>query len=347
MHHSATMPGTAAFISNPIYLAILGAGIMCAASLSAAVAVGSQLGFSPGRRALFHWTPIAAAVFMARIMGWPDIAIGIIFGTSVAVLSTAVGSLCTIAPVGPAPARWKRLWPFTLVAAMIVFVSGFNGLLTWRHGVALGLEGLVILSLWRDPTAEHDWVPPILDPSRPIVPNEIAWLVSALSLFIAAAGAYLAVRGTVGMTHLRFHASPGALAASLLSLALITPLVQSGRPLAAVGASWIPMTAQVGVVLLNLCVLLPAIALAPYAGALLHVRTIQVGGRMAFDWDSFAPQATIFPLAAWRIDTVVIIILSTLLLPVAVGKWNLGKEEGMLLIVGYCVYLLAVMVAGI
>ena len=121
MHHSATMLGAAAVTSNPIYLCLLGAAVLCAASLSAAAAVASALGLSPGTRALIQWAPIAAAVLAARLMGWPDIAIGIIFGTSVAVLSTAVGSLCTIAPLGPAPQRWKRLWPFTLVAAMIVF----------------------------------------------------------------------------------------------------------------------------------------------------------------------------------------------------------------------------------
>ena len=334
-----------ALTSNPLYLVALGAAGLCAAALAGAVAVASRMGLSPGARAMFHWAPIAVSVLVARALGWPDVALGMIFGTSVAVLSTGVGSLCTLAPVGPAPARWKRIWPFTLVAAMIVFVAGFNGLLTWRHGAALGLEGLVILSLWRDPAYEHDWGATLTDPTHPFVPPHIAWLASAISLLLAAGGAYLAVKGAVGMTHLKAHASPGAIAASLLSLVLAMPLIQSGRGLASIGASWIPMTAQVGIVLLNLCVLLPLIAFAPYAAALMHA--VRFHGGLSIDWESVAPQASIFPLAVWRIDTVVLIILSTLLLPVAVGKWNLGREEGMLLIVGYCFYLLGVMVAGV
>jgi Ca2+/Na+ antiporter len=44
---------------------------------------------------------------------------------------------------------------------------------------------------------------------------------------------------------------------------------------------------------------------------------------------------------------VVLVILSLIVLPVAMGKWNLAREEGVVLIVGYCIYLTAVTVAGI
>ena len=338
------MPGT--FLSQ--YSALLtiafGSAGLCAASLAGALATSGRLGLSPGRRALMHWVPIAVAVIVARCRGYPDIALGILFGTSVAILSTAVGSLCTIAPVGPAPARWKRVWPFTLAAALIVFVAGFNGLLTWKHGVALAVEGLVILSLWRDPTSEHEWAGYIADESHAPMPDEVAAMLAAASALLAFGGAWYAVQGAVGMSHLRAHASPGAIAASLLSLVLATPMIQSGRRLALAGASWIPMTAQIGVVLLNLCLLLPLVALAPYVTAVYEA--MHFTHRIAIDWQAISPQVTAFPLAIWRIDTVVLIVLSVLLLPVAVGKWNLGREEGVLLIAGYCAYLLAVTVGG-
>jgi hypothetical protein len=138
---------------------------------------------------------------------------------------------------------------------------------------------------------------------------------------------------------------PGAVAASLLSLALASPLVQSGRQLALAGLSWVPMTSLIGVVLLNLCVLLPLVALTPYGWAVLDA--LRHSQRLAIDWQSITPQATVFPLAAWRIDTVVLIVLAALQLPVAVGKWNLGREEGILLIGGYCAYLLVVTTSGL
>ena len=234
---------------------------------------------------------------------------------------------------------------FYAFAAMIVFVSGFNGLLTWKHGMALGVEGLVILSLWRDPGNEAEWGVPVSDANRTHVPEYVAGLAVGGSLALALLGGWLAVLGSLGMTHLKPNVSPGAMAASLLSLVLATPIVQSGRHLAMAGASWIPMTAQVGIVLLNLCVLLPLLAVAPYIQSIYHA--FRWTARPHIDWDAVTIQATIFPLAVWRIDTVVLILLSTLLLPVAAGKWNLGKEEGVLLIAGYCIYLLGVTVAGI
>ena len=66
----------------------------------------------------------------------------------------------------------------------------------------------------------------------------------------------------------------------------------------------------------------------------------------AIRWAEFSPAVTVFPLVVWRIDAVVVTLLSIMLLPVAFGKWNLGRLEGLLLIGGYCVYLMSVTVAG-
>jgi hypothetical protein len=340
------MPAAILAIHNPLLLEAIGALLLLAASVLAGAAVGGQLGNSPGWRAILHWLPIAIAVLTARCMGHADMALGILFGTCVAALSTAVGSICMVAPVGPAPARFKRLWPFTLVAALIVFVSGFNGLLTWKHGVALAVEGLVILSLWREQRTAEPWPALPAAFAAPIDDSAIAAisLFATISGLLAAGGAYLATHAAVDMTHLRHHASPGAIAASLLSLVLATPLIQSGKRLVLAGASWIPMTAQVGITLLNLCVLLPLLAVFPYVHAL--VNAVRQAKGKPIDWDSVAPNVTVFPLAVWRIDTVVLILVSTLLLPVAMGKWNLGREEGLMLIAGYCIYLLTVTIIG-
>ena len=329
---------------NALVSLAVGTAGLCAASLAAVVAVQGRLGSSPGWRAVLFWLPIAAAVIAARSVGQADIALGIIFGTSIALLSTAVGSLCAIAPVGPAPARWKRLWPFTGVAGLLVFVSGFNGLLNWRHGVALGLEGLMILSLWRDEGSEPDWGASPPNPSEPMIPTGIVWMAAVVSLALAGFGAWLAVRGSMEMTHRSVHVSPLAVGASLLSLILVTPMVQSGRRLAIAGKTWIPMTAQIGMVLLNLCLLLPIIAFTPYLSSI--YQAMDFHHRPVIRWDEFSPALTVFPLVVWRIDAVVLTLLSILLLPVAFGKWNLGRVEGLLLIGGYCVYLLSVTVAG-
>jgi Ca2+/Na+ antiporter len=329
---------------SPVIYVAIGAGILGGAALFASIAAAGKFGLSPGRRALIHWTPIAITVLVARALGGWEIALGLIFGTSVAVMSTVLGSVSTMAPVGPAPNNYKRLWPFTLVAALIVFVSGFNGLLTWKHGMALLVEGLALYSLWRD-SEDREWIDPVQHRPEDLVSPDTQWIALTIGVLLAMAGAYLATRGTADLQHTRVRLSPGTISATLLSLMLAAPMVQGDRRLAAVGASWVAATAEFGVVLLNLCLLLPIISFVPYVTA--YFRAARAGHGALIDWSLYSPQVTVFPLAVWRIDTVSIVLLSLLMLPVSMGKWNLGREEGVVLIVVYCIYLAAVTIAGL
>jgi hypothetical protein len=225
-------------------------------------------------------------------------------------------------------------------------MSGFNGLLTWKHGVALALEGLALWPLWRDDSSDAEWHPAPHDAAPPVaIDSTIAWLAVFLAILIAIAAGYAALRGAEAMSHVTVRVSAGAIGASLLSLMIVAPTVQGARRLASLGASWVPVTAQIGVVLLNLCVLVPAVALTPYVTA--WRAALRWHGSLSIDWSAYAPHATIFPLATWRVDATVLVILSVLFLPVAMGKWNMGKEEGAILIVGYCFYLMAVMATGV
>ena len=324
-------------------LIAVGAGVLGASALAGGVASAGRMGLSPGRRALIHWTPIAMAVLVARWHGAWDIALGIIFGTSVAVMSTVLGSVCAAGPVGPAPAGWKRVWPFTLVAALIVYVSGFNGLLNWKHGIALLVEGIALFSLWREAEGS-DWIDPAQHRAEDLAPRWLEWGALVVGILLAAGGAYFATKGATQL-HGRVRLSPGTIGSTLLSLVLVAPMAQGDRRLAVAGASWLAATAEFGVVLLNLCVLLPVMAFVPYLGA--YVRGAKASHGFLIDPSKYDLHLTEFPLALWRIDTVAIVLLSLLVLPVAMGKWNLAREEGVLLIAAYCIYIVAVTVAGL
>ena len=50
-----------------------------------------------------------------------------------------------------------------------------------------------------------------------------------------------------------------------------------------------------------------------------------------------------YPLTVWRIDTVLVLVLGFALLPLALGRWSLGRTEAGGLIVAYAVYLAVVM----
>jgi hypothetical protein len=350
----------AALTSDKALLIPLGAAVL-GISAFVAGAAAKQIGYSPGRRALIHWTPIACAVLAARYFGAWDVALAIIFGTSVAVMSGVLGAVALAAPVGPAPANWKRLWPFVLATVLLIYVSGFNGLLTWKHGLALIVEGLALLSLWQDSSATtwHDapngqapTAPPTgssagsleyrpAGSDRAAVPSAaVAAIALAISGTLAICGAFAAIRGTAAVERI----SPGAIGAALFSFALTVPMVSGDRRLALNGSSWLAATSQIGIVFLNFCVLLPIVALIPYAAA--FFRAVHVTARPILDVSTFQPHVTPFPLAHWRIDTVMLILLGVLLLPVSMGKWNLSREEGVILLVAYGVYLAATTLAG-
>ncbi len=111
------------------------------------------------------------------------------------------------------------------------------------------------------------------------------------------------------------------------------------------GQGWAPVTTQIGIVILNLCALLPALILLPYLAA--HVPQVARWSGDAMLWHEGLPKLLLFPSPMWRIDNIVLIIMGVFLLPVAFGKWSLGREEGMVLIAGYFFYLTATIASGL
>jgi Ca2+/Na+ antiporter len=322
-----------------------------------------------GLRAVSYFIPIAAASFAAMLLGRPEIAVGVVFGTSVGAMTTVIGFIALAAPVEAGPPRWRRIWPFQLAAALLVFVMGFKGTFNWRDAVALGVEGLLLVSLWNDRRDEAEqtaatvlteaaagltgWpgtfplnyaaVPPaevLYTPVRILILiGELALVAVLLWL-----GAWSITQGTVRTaSHLR-GMSTSALAGSIVSLALVLPMTYGTWRRSSGARGWSPVTTQVGVVLLNLCALLPALILLPYLAV--HVPQVSRWAGEAMLWNDRLPKLLIFPTPMWRIDNVVLIVVGVLLLPVAIGKWSLGREEGLVLIAGYFFYLTATIASG-
>jgi Ca2+/Na+ antiporter len=53
-----------------------------------------------------------------------------------------------------------------------------------------------------------------------------------------------------------------------------------------------------------------------------------------------------FPIAVWRIDVVLLILLGLFLLPVSFGLWEIRKSEGLFLIFIYAAYLVGTTLLG-
>ncbi len=89
------------------------------------------------------------------------------------------------------------------------------------------------------------------------------------------------------------------------------------------------------VVLLNLCVLLPIVILlwyplqsAPNMGLGNAIHVLGRAEALPFSW------------VTWRVDNVILVLLAFPLFPAALGRWRMGRPEGLTLIAIYAVYVL-------
>jgi Ca2+/Na+ antiporter len=93
----------------------------------------------------------------------------------------------------------------------------------------------------------------------------------------------------------------------------------------------------VSVVLLNLCLLLPLVTVL---WRIVHAARAMMADEAA-TVESALRQVPplVVPVAVWRVDMLVLVVLGLVLLPVSLGRWSLGRYEGIGLITGYGLYL--------
>ena len=308
-------------------------GAMMAVYVAARVAIGMlgrPDGTAPGRRAIAQWLPVPATALCAQFMGFPDIAVGVVFGTSVASLSLVLGMTTYLAPLQQLPTD-RRVWPLVLPASIVALVAGFSGKLTPLHGVLLLVMGVAFLAVWLD----HGPAQAVEHPSESAAPElasfGLGWLGISGAVLIIALGSWGAVYGASHTAMQSRVLTPGLLAATILSPLLMLPALGESGMLAQRGHCGPAITAIVGTVLLNLCALLPLLV---FVNLLLY-GIAHVRGSAA----PFTPLP--YPLAVWRIDTVLLLMLSFAMVPVAMGRWMPERLESILLVVVYAAYLVA------
>jgi Ca2+/Na+ antiporter len=314
----------------------------------------------PGRRALAHWAPVAMTGLVAALLGHPEIGIGVAFGTSVAALSTIVGFLGITAAVDVIPPRARRIWTFLPVVTTLAFIIGFRGQLTLVEAIILAAQGALAMLMWEDPGEgwEEARVGTAGVQRQRIRRTTIAMAVAGLLL--TAVAAWAATRGAEHLSQQDMRYPTGLLASTIISVVLIMPMIGTGVPLAVEGKAWSPITAQVGLVLLNVCVLVPVVILtsmlmakigaAPLATTTMPAATAPATTQATPTRSETETPAEVRPLlyprTIWRIDAVTLLILSLVLLPIALGRFKLDKQVAGWLIVAYCVYLLSVLIAN-
>ena len=294
---------------------------------------GTQDGdISPKRRALAQWMPVLVTTAAALALRQPTVAINLVFGTSVACLSLVLGLSSYVAPLQELPPN-RRVWPLVLPAALLVLLIGFRGNFTWVHAVMLLVMGASFLAVWMERPAANAQLAPAAAAASPR-----SWkgaIVIAIALAIL--GGWAAVKGAVATGEQSRMITAPLIATAVLSPLMMLPALGSATIAAHRGQIGNVITSLCGTVQLNLCALLPAVILFDaFGGAVLHLSdataVASAGGALP---------ATPFPLVTWRVDAVVLLLLSFALIPVAFGRWLPERLESMLLIMVYAAYLVA------
>jgi cation:H+ antiporter len=320
---------------------IIGAVLLYAAARASVDALGG-VGASMGKRALGNFIPIAAAAILAACMRRGELALAIIFSTSVAAMSLILGSIVIAAPNVEVPTSLRRLWPFVLPAALLTLLAGFSGRLTWIHAIILLVEGAVLLLAWSE-LSRHDAASA---PPPPTTGGHLAlrYLNLVLCLCVSALGAAAAILGALQISHTLPAMTASTTLVAVLGPLLVAPMLVAGAAMPPQQRSWITTTTAVGVALLNLCLLLPVIILLWY---LINARHFDLGVKLGM-WKEALPTSAplIFTLVTWRVDNVVLVLLAFMLIPAALGRWRMGRAEGVMLVGLYAVYILMEAAAG-
>jgi len=318
---------------------LVGAVLLYVASRFAAQMLGGR-NDSPGGMALGYWIPIAAAVIVAIFMRRGDWALSIIFATSVGCLSLLLGSICLLSPNSEASAPYRRFWPFVLPAALLALLVGFAGHLNWHHAVVLLIEGGVLLFVWQEISDGETAANEKIGPGRPLEKESGIFRAVNVGLCVLMAGVG-AIAGDLGARGISrdFSELPNmTIVVAMLSPILMFPMLTGAAALARKDRASEAVTAGIVVVLLNLCLLLPAAVLLWYPAQAMSgdsIRTIH------FDLGAFRNASPLpFGWITWRVDSVVLVVLSFALFPAAMGRWKLGRFEGLTLIAAYGVYVL-------
>lgn len=277
------------------------------------------------------------------------------------VVAQREGELAAVAPaaiVMAQPVRGSRAWAMVLPVGVLALIAGFSGKLTLVHALLFAVQGLLIMMVW-DGSRQ--------DASSPKARKRFStgrWAQLVLATALALVGAVLAVYGAVRMSDETRIMSTGLIASAALGPLLVLPMIGSASLLASQGQAQTAVGASVVMVLLNLCCLLPLVVLgwhmrqqylppaspADARAAVAPATTQSISDDPSGDVEPLSegdtPPVLSFPIAVWRIDTVLLILLGLILLPVSLNLWEMRRLDGMLLIIIYACYLVGTTILG-
>ncbi len=323
---------------------LLGAAGLLAASYASWSLLGGE---SAGRRAFAHWLPIAAAAACLGFLELPEMAVALVIGSSVAILAMVGGFVAMAAPMDEVPPGHQAVWMLAPVPVILALMGGMRGFMDWTGAVVLLAEGGALLWLWwtTDDEGRRDWVSAAAGPKS----ARLGLASAAVVIALAAVSAWAAGLGTMVFHREEIRFSVAAITGSLLSIALTMPMISTATAPVHRGEVSRAISGNLGTALLNTCFGLP-LALAAFSLRHWARPFPRHRGQVSY-WlasrhlKDFIGQNLTYA-GIWRIDLIALLVLSILSIPLALGYLRLDRRTATVLIVGYCLYLLAFLISS-
>lgn len=255
--------------------------------------------------------PVGLLAMWFGTRGAGDVGIAICVAASVLMLTLVLGA-CAMSDPHDGTTSGPSFGLLAPLCAATLFI-GYAGELNLTHAIALLVLGIVLA--WASPT-------PVLTGELPVLKPRL--LVGGVLLMVLGA-AGMAMVGH-GLMQLSMATMAGPIILPLLLLASIGLLV--GDVHHAQG----PTAAQTigGFVITLLGFAVPGVIMIARARAVAIVQASTQPTELT---------PLVVPWASWRIDSLVLVIVSVLLLPVAAGRVKLARLEGLLLVLACVVYM--------
>lgn len=307
-----------------------------------------------GPRAIVAIIPVLAISLIAVFMSRPMIGLHLPIACATAALTFGIAAVLT-GRDAPADSRGNRTWALLIPAIAMLLIAAMGDRLDLAVLVALVSYTALALHCWQD-----DPVEPVVhgaDEPSPTLSVRIAALLWFTGIAAACVAGVLAIHGTGHLDSVRGRPSDALVAVFLLTPAIVLPfffeLLPPCRSIGWTGS----MSSLVKFALMCIGCVLPLVALAyafeprlrPYIHSLqasrsatqpatLPVHAVQISESLVF------PN---LPTIATRLDLIVLIGVSLLLVPAGAGWLRPGKLEALALLGCYMLYLLLVMASSL
>lgn len=290
-----------------------GLALLYASAQTLSGAIAYALPHAVGRRAFWHAAPIGAAAIVASALGHSEMALGMVTGASVAVLSLVPGVCKVMATSEDSGAAVDSRCAMLLGAVLLLWVIGLRAEINWLGAICLAVQGLLLVGVWRESA----------DVRRPSIGS---LLIFVLSIAVAALASILAVHGAV-----RLRGELSTLTSAIFAAALVTPVL-----ILPVLGECIRLTeehrANDARIVQTVMAMILITGILPLCVAVSYWRARMLAGGVG---------EIAFPYGTWRVDSVVLVILALWIFSGQSFSRGWRKFEGMLLILIYGVYLIS------